>query len=55
MRTIVIKKMTKDFALDVDVQISKQLYIRIWIGKQLIRLASRVMGCGINYTEATDA
>lgn len=40
------------FALrTVRVKVERQFYIRLWLGKQLLCLAARIMGCGIEIEE----
>ena len=49
MKEIKIKRLNKDFTVQVRVKLTKQFLLRIWLGKQLMRLAAVVMGCSIEY------
>ena len=43
------KKFTQDFVLHVT--ISREYKIRSWFAERLIRLAARILGCGIKVVE----
>lgn len=42
-----LKKFSKDTTLKVEVHITRQFKIRVAIASFLIRMAARVLGCGI--------
>lgn len=46
-----IRKMTKDCCLTVKIKIPKEFYIRLWLAKNLIRLAAFVLGMSANIKE----
>lgn len=48
------KPLTKDYTLTVDVkvQLTKEFYLRLWVGKFLLQLASIVLGCQIAIDES---
>lgn len=48
---VVIKKFDKRTTLHVKVVMSKEFRIRMWCGVQLIRLASHVMGIGVDFQQ----
>ena len=42
-----LSRLPGEMRVKVNVHKTQQLKVRMWLGKQLIRLAARVMGCGI--------
>jgi hypothetical protein len=42
-----LSKMDERSTMMIDVNFTKMFYVRFWIMQKLLRLAARVMGCGI--------
>lgn len=42
-----VNKLNKNITLIVNVKTSRQFLVRKWIAGQLIKLAARILGCGI--------
>jgi hypothetical protein len=45
-----IAKLTKRYTMLVTVKVAPQFYCRVWVAKQLMRLAALVLGCGFSLT-----
>jgi len=48
------KKIMKDMTVNVRLDGIESLRIRIWIGKQLMVLACKIIGCGCNITKGKE-
>lgn len=48
---VVLKKLDNRTTLHVKVVVSKEFRLRMWCGVQLIRLASYVMGVGVDFQQ----
>ena len=53
MPTIAVNRLTRQVTMNVTVVTTRQFKWRIALGKELIKLAARVMGCGIRIEDAT--
>lgn len=51
MKGFEVKKLGKQAIIEIDVKVTRQFRLRIWAGKQLLKLAAFVMGCGIEINE----
>ena len=40
--------------LEIQVKITRQFYVRQWLGLRLIGLASRIMGCDLRVSDKVD-
>ena len=48
---VAIRRLPSELMMHVNVRLTKQLKVRMWLGKHLIIMAARVMGCGIRFDE----
>lgn len=46
-----IKSLSANDVLTVETHFTKQFHIRLWVGLELIRLASWVMGCSVRFED----
>jgi len=49
LSNIKLNKFSKDYVLEVDIKITKQFKVRMFLAIQLIRLAAFFMGTGVKY------
>ena len=50
--TLKMNRMPKDACLTATIYFTRQFHLRMSIGKFLLRLAARVMGCGLSIDDA---
>ena len=46
-----LRKMSKDLTLTVTVRVTPEFRARMWLGKQLVRLAVWVWGCQVEFVD----
>ncbi len=46
---IVLTKPLENTILTVNISVEKIFFARLWLGKELLKLAARVLGCGIEF------
>ena len=51
MKPTKINSLTKDVTLEVNIQFTKQFYLRIAIAKLLLRLTALILGCQIKIND----
>jgi hypothetical protein len=47
-----LNKLEKNFTLKVRIHVTRQMKARLFLATLLIRLAARVLGCGLEFTGA---
>lgn len=51
--TAKVKKLTPAARLRVETDLTTEFVVRLWVGRQLVRLACWVMGCSAEFVEPT--
>ena len=53
MKATPLRKMTSRSTLHVEMRLSREFRCRAWVAIKMMRLACRILGCGIKITDTT--